>query len=159
MSVVGFHEAARTSIPVKIDEGLTVPVVALAALSLLKLTAWMDRHHETSKDAIDLLTLLRLYSDAGNEDRLYGEETDLLESSGFDPVVAGARLLGRDAVALCGKLTSRALLERLTNPLRQELENHLLRGTAGIDDDASQARTLALLAAYLDELAEASATQ
>ena len=119
----------------------------------------MDRHHETSKDAIDLLTLLRLYSDAGNEDRLYGEETDLLESSAFDPVVAGARLLGRDAVALCGKLTSRALLERLTNPLRQDLENHLLRGTARIDDDASQARTLALLAAYLDELAKASATQ
>ena len=70
MSVVGFREAAHTAIPIVVDEALTVPVVALAALSLLNLTAWLDRHQETDKDAIDLLTLLRLYHAAGNEDRL-----------------------------------------------------------------------------------------
>jgi predicted nucleotidyltransferase len=70
MSVVGFREAAHTAIPIVVDEALTVPVVALPALSLLKLTAWLDRHQETDKDAIDLLMLLRLYHAAGNEDRL-----------------------------------------------------------------------------------------
>ncbi len=102
MSVLGFREAASAALQLEITDDLTVPVVALAALSLLKVTAWLDRRHETDKDAVDLLMLLRGYSAAGNEDRLYGTEADLLTSSGFDPELAGARLLGRDAVKLVG---------------------------------------------------------
>jgi predicted nucleotidyltransferase len=156
MSVVGFQEAAHASIPVKIEEGLTVPVVALAALSLLKVSAWVDRHHETAKDAVDLLMLLRLYAAAGNEDRLYGEETDLLEASGFDPVTAGARLLGRDAVRLCGVDAARALVDRLGAPLRRELEDQMLRHAGGFEDGDVQARALALFAAYWEEVVHAT---
>jgi predicted nucleotidyltransferase len=156
MSVVGFREAAHTAIPIVVDEALTVPVVALAALSLLKLTAWLDRHQETDKDAIDLLTLLRLYHAAGNEDRLYGEETELLAACGFDPELAGARLLGRDAVRLCGGETVRGVLRRLPTALRRGLEDQMLRQAARFDDEPLQARLERLLAAFLDELAGAA---
>jgi predicted nucleotidyltransferase len=156
MSVVGLQEAARASIPVTIEEGLTVPVVALAALSLLKVSAWIDRHHETAKDAVDLLILLRLYGAAGNEDRLYGEEVDLLESSGFDPVLAGARLLGRDAARICGIAATRVVVDRLGALLRRELEGQLLRDAGGFEGDEAQARALALFGAYWEELAQAA---
>jgi predicted nucleotidyltransferase len=153
MSVVGFREAAHTAIPIVVDEALTVPVVALAALSLLKLTAWLDRHQETDKDAIDLLTLLRLYHAAGNEDRLYGEETELLAACGFDPELAGARLLGRDAVRLCGVEAVRAATHRLSPELRRRIEDQMLRQALQFGDETLQARVQRLLAAFWDELA------
>ena len=149
MSVVGFREAAHTAIPIVVDE-------ALAALSLLKLTAWLDRHQETDKDAIDLLTLLRQYHAAGNEDRLYGEETELLAACGFDPELAGARLLGRDAVRLCGGESVRGVLRRLSPPLRRGLEDQMLRQAARFGDEPLQARIQRLLADFLGELAGAA---
>jgi predicted nucleotidyltransferase len=156
MSVVGFQEAARACIPVMIEEGLTLPCAALGALSLLKVSAWIDRHHETTKDAVDLLILLRLYGAAGNEDRLYGEEVDLLEASGFDPVLAGARLLGRDAVRLCGVDAARALLGRFGGSLHRELEDHMLRHAGGFEEEETRTGARALFRAYWEELAQAA---
>ena len=45
--------------------------------------------------------MLATYADAGNIDRLYDEETVLLEAAGFDLRLAGAELLGRDVAGLC----------------------------------------------------------
>jgi predicted nucleotidyltransferase len=96
--------------------------------------------------------LLRLYHTAGNEDRLYGEESALLAACGFDPEWAGARLLGRDAVRLCGGETVRAVLGRLSPSLRRGLEDQMLRQAARFGDEPLQARIQRLLAAFLDEL-------
>jgi predicted nucleotidyltransferase len=41
--------------------------------------------------------LLETYTDAGNGDRLYEEAADEVELVGFDAVLAGAYLLGKDA--------------------------------------------------------------
>ena len=72
------------------------PVVDLPHLLVLKLFAWVDRKSE-KRDAADIDTLLQQYGDAGNEDRLYGEQVQILESEGFNFEFAGAVLLGFDA--------------------------------------------------------------
>ena len=76
-------------------------MASLAGLTLLKLAAWVDRGLESNKDAADLYRLLTSYADAGNTDRLYEQELDLLEAVDFDMRLAGAELLGRDVVTIC----------------------------------------------------------
>ena len=100
MNVAGFEEALESSVLVEIEEGLTVRVASTPGLTLLKLTAWADRGRENNKDATDIYRLLTAYADAGNTDRLYDQELDLLEAVGFDMEVAGAELLGRDVASI-----------------------------------------------------------
>jgi predicted nucleotidyltransferase len=157
MSVVGFREAARSALQVAIAADLTVPVVALAALSLLKMTAWLDRRHETDRDAVDLLVLLRRYAAAGNEDRLYTTEADLLAACGFDPELAGASLLGRDAAQLCGTEVVRSVLDRMSGNLRRDLADQVLRQAVFLDEQATQERTRKLLDGFWRELTAAVA--
>ena len=101
MNVAGFEEALASSVLVEIDADLTVHVASAAGLTLLKLAAWVDRGRESNKDAADLYRLLTTYADAGNTDRLYDAELDLLEAAEFDMQLAGAELLGRDVAAIC----------------------------------------------------------
>lgn len=75
-------------------------VASVVGLTLLKLVAWVDRGRESNKDAADY-RLLTSYADAGNTDRLYDTEFDLLEAAEFDMQWAGAKLLGRDVAAIC----------------------------------------------------------
>lgn len=96
MRVAGFSDALESAIPVCLEKDFVILVVSLPMLLVLKLFAWVDRKHE-KRDAPDIYTLLRQYSDAGNEDRLYGEEVSLLEAEGYDFELAGARLIARDA--------------------------------------------------------------
>ena len=84
MNVVGYEDALAAAIFVEIEPGFNLRVASLPGLALLKLFAWADRGREDPKDALDLVALLRRYVDAGNEDRLYGDEIRLFESLGFD---------------------------------------------------------------------------
>jgi predicted nucleotidyltransferase len=90
MNVAGFEEALASSVSMEMEENLTVRVASLPGLTLLKLVAWAHRGRETNKDAADLHRLLTSYADAGNTDRLYDHEMDLLEALGFDMELAGA---------------------------------------------------------------------
>jgi predicted nucleotidyltransferase len=128
MNVAGFEEAFASSVSIEIEENLTVRVASLPGLTLLKLVAWSDRSRETNKDAADLYRVLSSYADAGNTDRLYDRETDLLEAVGFNMELAGAELLGRDVAGVCSPealdqirslLKSERELERLTNQMIQ----------------------------------------
>lgn len=156
MTVVGFREALRSARVVRLAEDLTVPVVALPVLSILKLTAWLDRHLETDKDAIDLLTILRLYGTAGNEDRLFGDESELLAGAGFDTELAGARLLGRDAVALCDADSVRFAVSRLPAKRRRLLQGQMIRRSAFGEDEGLGGRVESLFAAFWRELEAAA---
>jgi predicted nucleotidyltransferase len=101
MNVAGFEEALTSSVLIEIEAHLTVHVASVAGLTLLKLAAWVDRGREGNKDAADLYRLLTTYADAGNTDRLYDTELDLLKVAEFDMRLAGAELLGRDVAAIC----------------------------------------------------------
>jgi predicted nucleotidyltransferase len=101
INVAGFEEALTSSVLIEIEADLTVHVASVAGLTLLKLAAWVDRGRESNKDAADLYRLLTSYADAGNADRVYEQELDLLESVDFDMPLAGAELLGRDVASIC----------------------------------------------------------
>jgi predicted nucleotidyltransferase len=78
MNLAGFEEALASSVPMEMDKDLNVRVASVPGLTLLKLVAWSDRGRETNKDAADLYRLLIAYADAGNTDRLYDLEMELL---------------------------------------------------------------------------------
>jgi predicted nucleotidyltransferase len=104
MTVTGFDDAIRTAVHVEANDSLTIPVVSLAGIAILKLFAWSDRQ-TSDKDALDLYRIITTYADAGNLDRLYGNEIRFLEQSGFDIELAGAALLGFDARQICSAET------------------------------------------------------
>ena len=95
MNVAAFSDVFKTSATVAVRLDLLIPVPSLAGLTVLKLFAWLDRND--GKDVQDLRRLLETYTDSGNADRLYEEEAEELEFVGFDTVLAGAFLLGKDA--------------------------------------------------------------
>lgn len=126
LNVAGFDEAFVSSIQLEFEPGLIIPVASTPGLTLLKLTAWMDRGRNTNKDAVDIYQLLLRYGDAGNIDRLFDQELELLELASFDIVLAGAELLGRDVAAICSPQYLPAIKTFLT------LEHELDRLVAGM---------------------------
>ena len=98
MKVLGYREALAAAIKVRMPGDFEVNVVSLPALAIMKLVAWTERRHiAPRKDAYDLWLLLRSYSDAGNQKRLYDDAFHFMEAENFDYELAGARLLGSDA--------------------------------------------------------------
>ena len=118
MDVFGFREARASAIMMTLPGNVAVNVVSLAALAILKLTAWHARHYEAPrKDAYDLQFIIKHYLDAGNHDRLW-EQFSSWASSEDDYELAGARMLGNDAGALldgAGRDRIVALLESQTS--------------------------------------------
>jgi len=117
MNVAGYEDALKAAEHVQVAPDLIIRVASLPGLAVLKLFAWMDRGVTNSKDADDLLTIMRRYSDAGNLDRLYGEAISMLESAGYDPDLAGACLLGADIARWVSESTYRQLVDLLSDTI------------------------------------------
>jgi len=135
MRVTGFSDGLASAVPVRLDQNLVIPVVSLPVLLVLKLFAWDDRRHE-KKDAPDIYTLVREYGDAGNEDRLYGEEVGLLEAEDYDVELAGARLLARDSARMVSTDTKeRARKILLSDAQMEQLTNDIILASSRSDAD------------------------
>ena len=135
MRVTGFSDGLASAVPVRLDQNLVIPVVSLPVLLVLKLFAWDDRRHE-KKDAPDIYTLVREYGDAGNEDRLYGEEVGLLEAEDYDVELAGARLLARDSARMVSTDTKeRARKILLSDAQMKQLTNDIILASSRSDAD------------------------
>jgi len=129
-NVAGFEEALNSSVWIEIEEGLAARVASIPGLTLLKLAAWADRGRENNKDAADLYRLLTAYADAGNIDRLYGRELDLLKAVDFDMERAGAERLGRDVASIGPTQTMDHLRSLLSSePDRERLVSHMAQTT------------------------------
>ena len=99
-------------------------VASLPGLAILKLVAWADRGAANAMDAHDLYQLMTNYAAAGNSGRLYEAEFHVLEAAGYDPEIAGACLLGKDAARLSDRQTLArllAILERTHERLAVDL--------------------------------------
>lgn len=143
MNVAGYREAFDAARPVEIDPGCVVRVVSLPGLAILKLLAWGDRGAADPRDAIDLAMLLRQYGAAGNEDRLYGAESGVLEAAGYDVDLAGARLLARDAARIGGAETRARLLALLDDARHLErLARAMARDMGAVPDPVAAAGKL-----------------
>jgi predicted nucleotidyltransferase len=79
----------------------------------MKLISWKEKYPERSKDADDLLLIMHEYEHAGNFDRLYASELDLLTEEGFDNQTASIRLLGRDMAMIIDKDTAKIVISIL----------------------------------------------
>lgn len=115
MTTHGFSEAEKQTIEIMLADDLTVKVVSLAGLGLLKLVSWVDRPYERERDAQDLWFIMKNYLDAGNEERLFAENSqhlDLLEN--FDVELTGAKLFGRDVAELLNDETRQILQKALS---------------------------------------------
>jgi len=143
MNVAGFSEAADAAVEVEVLPGHTVAVASLPSLAVLKLITWFDRWPENrGKDAQDFFHILSRYAEAGNMDRLYDSEQELMARADFDPDLAGAGLLGREAAALCLPETA-ALITQLfsDNKLFERFTGHIL-SEVQMDSDSARADKL-----------------
>jgi predicted nucleotidyltransferase len=150
MNVRGLTEALATAVVVRLAGGVSIDVACLPALALLKIWAWEDRKYTTpGKDASDLWMFLRHHAEAGNEDRLYDQESDGLASFAFDLEEAGAWLLGKDARdVLAHGPDPRGSLETLDAILRPEVDpDGALRLVAQMPP-GDRDRQVSLLAAF-----------
>lgn len=111
MNIMGFQEAYDYGVTVRLEDApiLDVKLPTIPGMALMKLISWNDQYPGRPKDAEDLLFLMENYAEAGNLDRLYGPEGELLQSEAFDPTLAGIRLLGRDMAAMATALTRQAV--------------------------------------------------
>ena len=82
----------------------------------MQLCSWKDAYPKRERDAVDLRYILAKYIDAGNEDRLYTSDDDLL-AAGLGHDLAGARLLGRDAGDICTAATRVTVINILSEEL------------------------------------------
>lgn len=133
MNVAGYRDAHDSAVSVEVEPGIMIPIASIPGIAVLKLFAWVDRGQEDPKDAIDLVTLLRQYNEAGNQDRIYGDAATALEAIGYDIELAGAWLLGHDASALSSPETRSqlnrlfadpSLMDRLVTDMSRALRAH-----------------------------------
>ncbi len=106
----------------------------------MKIIAWDDKHSETDKDADDLAFIIRRYIDAGNDERLFSSDKDLIDNQeDFDYESASARLLGRDMAAISHHKTARIVLDILNRETgkqdRYRLVEDMIRISRGYSGD------------------------
>lgn len=136
MNVAGYSDALAAAVTVEVSPEINIAVASLPGIAILKLFAWTDRGQENPKDAIDLVSLLRSYYEAGNESRIYEEEGALaaLETAGYDIELAGAWLLGNDAAVMVSAQTNTDLEILLNGIKRERLIADMARAMLGRDD-------------------------
>ncbi|MBE3128853.1 MAG: nucleotidyl transferase AbiEii/AbiGii toxin family protein, partial [Actinobacteria bacterium] len=107
MSVMGFNEVYNYSTLVRLQNNpiLEVKIPTLPGLAILKLFAWRDNFPNRSKDAEDLLFIMKNYGNVEISDKLYKSELQLLKSEDFDNQVAGIVLLGKEMSKICTNQT------------------------------------------------------
>lgn len=160
MSMLGFEEAYEYSMLIRLSSNpeLDIKVPALPGLALMKIISWDEKYPERSKDAGDLLLIMREYGDAGNLDRLYVKEQGLLQEEGFDPINAGVRLLGRDMAKIANSDTLsivRAILEGETGDESQyRLIRDMIKGRYNFGDYFDE--VLLLVKKFKDGIEEGS---
>jgi predicted nucleotidyltransferase len=125
MSVSGYQEALDSALLVELDTDLAIKVVSLAGLAILKIFAWSERGTVTeNKDALDLLTLLRSYNEAGNKGRIYEVPApEVLEALNYNPELMGAWLLGYDVAAIADQST----IETIAGLIETKKENLIVQ--------------------------------
>ncbi|GAA3842485.1 nucleotidyl transferase AbiEii/AbiGii toxin family protein [Saccharothrix violaceirubra] len=152
MNVLGFREAVETARTVFLPDGAIVKIPSIPALALLKIFAWRDRHRDDTRDALDLATMIEWYSSGKYFDALYGENVHALEKFDYDPLPAGAWLLGAHISALLDDdgvaallliLDDRELTGRLAADMRSPRSRIVVEAVGrGVHDAVDDARKL-----------------
>lgn len=147
MSMVGFEEAYRHSITVRVssDPDLDIKLATLPGLAIMKLIAWKEKYPDRKRDAEDLLLIMNKYEEAGNSDRLYEEDLPLLQEEGFDTKSAGTRLLGRDMAKISDSKTF-LIVKEILDAETEEMSQYKLISDMMREDGMSDTRFDGILA-------------
>jgi len=136
MNVAGFEEALAAALRIELEPGLVISVASLPGLAILKTVAWVDRHLQNTKDAADIHKILTTFDRAGNEERIFDRELDLLESVDYDLTLAGAQLLGRDAARIADSAAASQIVDLLNSGIQVDLLVSHMIATASYEEDA-----------------------
>lgn len=152
MRVLGLREVRNSALQIQLPRGVAVSAVSLPGLAVLKILAWSDRHHRAPrKDASDLWAVMRHYLDAGNENRLYGEENFVLEIDDYNIDQCGAWLLGSDVrKLLAASKDPDDVVQTLSDILTVEVDPDGPLALVGEMRDATPETARHLLMALLD---------
>lgn len=133
LNVVGFSDAYKNTQMIRIRSKpvLDIKVATLSGLVVLKLISWEDRSYK-DKDAKDLDFIITNYLEAGNRERLYSENEDILVEYEFESKLSGAGLLGRDISKEFNEKTKAALLEILNQETDENGQFKLAINMVGI---------------------------
>lgn len=140
MSMLGFKEAYESSITVRLSTNpeINIKLPTLPGLAIMKIISWKEKYPERKKDAEDLLLIMQKYEEAGNFERLYEEEQELLQEENFDTRLAGIRLLGRDMARISDLDTLRIVRKILDGETGEQshyrLVADMLRGAPAIEE-------------------------
>lgn len=107
MNVLGYREALAAAVHVDLPSGRVVAVASLAAQVVMKLFAWDDRRHLTTKDALDLGYLLAEYREPRYLDEMFDDHAHRMERHDFDVALAAVDRAGAEVAALLGTDTAR----------------------------------------------------
>jgi len=116
MSVLGFEEAYRSALSVRLNNNPPVEILvpSAPALALLKIISWDDAYPRRERDALDLLFILEKYEATDILSKLYESHVPLLTEEEFDPRLASVRLLGWEIAQLASMEAVRTVEEILT---------------------------------------------
>jgi predicted nucleotidyltransferase len=122
--VIGYREARAAADLICLPNRVDIRVVTLPGFLILKLFAFEDRAlTEPRKDAEDIHLVLRAYTEAGNQDRLFTQYRHLLEVADFDYAAAGAHIAGADVRSILLSVTPPStILDQLGALLASELD-------------------------------------
>lgn len=127
MTVLGFKEAEKDLVKVKIDDSLEIDIVSLAGIFILKLAAWKDRHHKGNKDADDMGFILLNYLNIYEERAAMEHYEEVYEIENFTITKAGAALLGIDInLLLSDNAVSKTKLKAIIENEINDRENSIL---------------------------------
>jgi len=96
MTFLGFEEAEKDLIKVKIDHTLAIDIVSLTGIFILKLVAWKDRYYRGNIDADDIGFILLNYLYIHEERASMEHYKEVYEIEDFTIAKAGAALLRID---------------------------------------------------------------
>ncbi|ANT64176.1 hypothetical protein [Prosthecochloris sp. CIB 2401] len=115
MSMLGFEEAYLSTSTVRLstEPMLDILVPAIPALALLKIISWDDAWPERSRDAEDLLFILKNCMTEDYREKLYSSYSQLLIEELYDPELASIRLLGQEIALMGNKETLRIVQDIL----------------------------------------------
>lgn len=156
MSVSGYQEALESALLVELDTNLVIKVVSLAGLAILKIFAWSERGTTTkNKDALDLLTLLLTYREAGNKETIYEVlPPEVMEAVDHNPEKMGAWLLGYDVAAIANESTIKAITVLIENK-KDSLVLQMAKSLSGNENTLNIAE--ALLSTFTQGIQQATA--
>ncbi len=140
MTVRGFNSAAQSSITVKVNDSVDVPVISPQGLCALKLFAWQERHHQQpGKDAEDIAYLVRHIEALYPPAKLFEVHPDTVEAADYVIPQAGIMQLGADMASMLTEEERQFLSTLLHAELAQQGDSQLCRELSKHPGDNIQA--------------------